>query len=77
MASSTGPDMSKWLDEKAERTSQALARLSKKLPAIFHPQCSHALSTGRSYPWLSVGEMEIADEWRRSFKLHDFDVPAE
>ena len=37
MASSTGPDMSKWLDEKAERNSQALARLSKKLPAIFPP----------------------------------------
>jgi len=25
----------------------------------------------------SVGEMEIADEWRRGFELHDFDVRAE
>jgi hypothetical protein len=29
--------MSKWLDEKAERNRQALACLSKKLPAIFPP----------------------------------------
>jgi hypothetical protein len=37
MASSARPDMSKWLDEKAERNRQALERLSKKLPAIFPP----------------------------------------
>ena len=37
LPSSAGPDMSRWLREKAERNRQALARLSKRLPTIFPP----------------------------------------
>ena len=37
MASSMGPNVSKWQDEKAERNRQSLVRLTKVLPAIFPP----------------------------------------
>jgi hypothetical protein len=37
MASSVGPDMSKWQDEKAGRNRRAVERLSKNLPTIFPP----------------------------------------
>jgi hypothetical protein len=35
MASSVGPNMSKWKDEKAERNRQSLIRLTRVLPPIF------------------------------------------
>lgn len=37
MASSMGPNVSKWQDEKAERNRQSLVRLAKVLPAVFPP----------------------------------------
>jgi hypothetical protein len=62
MASSTGPDMSKWLDEKAERNSQALARLSKKLPAIFPPA---VLARALNQPFIPpTPRLAIDSYWR-------------
>ena len=54
--------MSKWLDEKAERNRQALARLSKKLPAIFPPA---VLARALSRPFIPpTPRLAIDSYWR-------------
>ena len=54
--------MSKWLDEKAERNRQALARLSKKLPAIFPPA---VLARTLSRPFIPpTPRLAIDSYWR-------------
>src|SRR6516165_3311420 len=62
MARSTEPGMSKWLEEKAERNRQALARLSKKLPAIFPPA---VLARALSRPFIPpTPRLAIDSYWR-------------
>src|SRR6516165_7179893 len=62
MARSTEPGMSKWLEEKAERNRQALARLSKKLPAIFPPA---VLARALSRPFIPpTPRLAIESYWR-------------
>ena len=54
--------MSKWLEEKAERNRQALARLSKKLPAIFPPA---VLGRALGRPFIpSTPRLAIDSYWR-------------
>jgi len=54
--------MSKWQDEKAERNRQALARLSKKLPAIFPPA---VLARALSRPFIPpTPRLAIDSYWR-------------
>ena len=52
----------------------------KKLDVKGKLKQPHAIGHGRGLAngdGRLMGEMEIADEWRGSFKLHDFDVRAE
>ena len=54
--------MSKWLEEKAERNRQALARLSKKLPTIFPPA---VLTRALSRPFIPpTPRLAIDSYWR-------------
>src|SRR5262249_20769590 len=59
---STGTNMAKWPDEKAERNRQALARLSKSLPAIFPPA---VLARALSRPFIPpTPRLAIDSYWR-------------
>src|SRR5262249_57167605 len=62
MASSVGPDMSKWQDEKEERNRRAVERLSKSLPAIFPPV---VLARALSRPFIPpTPRLAIDSYWR-------------
>ena len=58
--------MSKWLDEKAERNRQALARLSKSLPAIFPPA---VLARALSRPFIPPTPRLAVDSYWRAHPL--------
>jgi len=49
----------------------------KKLDAKGKLKQPYAVAMAANGDGRLVGEMEIADEWRRSFELHDFDVRPE